>query len=62
VGYQFTERVQLRLDVFNLFNSKAHDVDYFYPSQLAGETAPVYDVHYHPVEPLSARLTLGFTF
>jgi hypothetical protein len=33
-----------------------------YPSQLANESAPVYDVHYHPVEPLSARATLSFTF
>jgi hypothetical protein len=45
-----------------LFNSKAHDVDYFYASQLADESAPVYDVHYYPVEPLSERLTLKFTF
>lgn len=62
VGYKFSERVQLRLDIFNLLNSKAHDVDYYYPSQLANETAPVYDIHYHPVEPLSARVTLTFTF
>jgi outer membrane receptor protein involved in Fe transport len=62
VGYQVTERMQLRLDIFNLFNSKAHDVDYFYASQLANESAPVFDVHYHPVEPLSARFTVNFTF
>jgi hypothetical protein len=62
VGYQVTERMQLRFDIFNLFNSKAHDVDYFYASQLANESAPVFDVHYHPVEPLSARFTVNFTF
>jgi hypothetical protein len=28
------------------------------PSQLASETARVYEVHFKPVEPLSARLTL----
>ena len=62
VGYKLTEAVQLRLDVFNLFNSKAHQIDYFYPSQLATETAPVYDIHYKPVEPLSARFSLNVVF
>jgi outer membrane receptor protein involved in Fe transport len=61
VGYRFTEQVKLRLDVFNLLNSRGHDVDYFYASQLPGEAAPVYDIHYHPIEPLSARLSLNFT-
>lgn len=29
------------------------------PSQLASETARVYEVHFKPVEPLSARLTFS---
>ncbi|MBV9829717.1 MAG: TonB-dependent receptor [Alphaproteobacteria bacterium] len=62
VGYRVTEHLQVRLDLFNLFNSKAHQIDYYYPSQLANETAPVYDIHYKPVEPLSARLSLNGTF
>ena len=57
-----TECGTLRLDVFNLFNSQAHQIDYFYPSQLANEAAPVYDIHFKPVEPLSARLTLAVSF
>ena len=36
-----------------MFNSKAHRIDYFYPSQLANERAPVYDIHFKPVEPFS---------
>ena len=62
IGYKFSERVQLRLDIFNLLNSQAHQIDYYYPSQLANEAAPVYDIHYKPVEPLSARLSLNLTF
>jgi len=52
----------LSLDVFNLFNSQASDIDYFYESQLKGETAPVADRHFHPVEPrsVSVTLTLGW--
>jgi hypothetical protein len=52
----------LQFDVFNLFNSHAHQIDYFYASQLANESAPVFDTHFKPVEPLSARLTLAASF
>ena len=62
VGYKFSETARVWLDIFNLFNNTgAHQIDYFYPSQLANETAPVYDVHFHPVEPLSIRVTLSLT-
>jgi outer membrane receptor protein involved in Fe transport len=62
VGYRLTEWAKLRLDAFNLFNSKAHQIDYFYPSQLASETAPVYDIHFKQVEPRSARFSLTVMF
>ena len=63
VGYKFSERARLWLDILNVLdNTGAHQIDYFYPSQLANEAAPVYDIHFHPVEPLSARLTLSMTF
>jgi outer membrane receptor protein involved in Fe transport len=63
VGYKFSEQARLWLDILNLFdNTGAHRIDYFYPSQLANETAPVYDVHFKPVEPLSVRFTLSMTF
>jgi hypothetical protein len=63
IGYKFSEQVKLWLDVFNLFNNTgAHQIDYFYPSQLANETAPVYDIHFKPVEPASVRLTFSMTF
>jgi outer membrane receptor protein involved in Fe transport len=63
VGYKFSEQARVWLDIFNLFNNTgAHQIDYFYPSQLANETAPVYDVHFKPVDPLSVRLTLSMTF
>jgi hypothetical protein len=52
----------LSLDVFNLFNSKASDIDYFYESQLTGEAAPVADRHFHAVEPRSVRLTVALAW
>ena len=63
VGYKLSDQARLWLDILNLLdNRSAHQIDYFYPSQLANEAAPVYDVHFHPVEPLSVRLTLSMTF
>ncbi len=63
VGYQFSRTTKLALDVFNLFDSKASDIDYYYVSRLKGEPAEgVADRHFHPVEPRSVRLTLTTHF
>jgi hypothetical protein len=51
------------LDVFNLFDRNASDIDYYYSSRLKGEpVGGVDDVHFHPVEPRSVRLTLTAAF
>jgi outer membrane receptor protein involved in Fe transport len=62
IGYRYNQRTSLTLDVFNLFDRKASDIDYYYESQLKGEAAPVNDIHFHPVEPRAARLTLTYQF
>ena len=57
-GYRF-QSVAVALDVLNLFDSHAADVSYFYPSRLPGEAADgIEDVHFHPVIPLTARLSV----
>lgn len=62
LGYRYDPRTTLTLDVFNLFDRKASDIDYYYESQLAGEVTPINDIHFHPVEPRTARLTLNYQF
>jgi hypothetical protein len=62
LGYRLTETLHLGPDVFSLYNSHAHQIAYFYPSQLANETSPVFDTHFKPVEPLSFRFTLAAAF
>jgi outer membrane receptor protein involved in Fe transport len=63
IGYKFSNGLKLALDVFNLFDRKASDIDYFYASRLPGEAADgVPDIHFHPVEPRNARLTLTANF
>jgi len=58
LGYLFDNSVRLQLDVFNLLNTQASQIDYYYASQLRNESSPVNDVHFHPVEPLAFRVTL----
>lgn len=62
VGYAFDKKTRLSVDVYNLFNAKNNDVDYFYRSQLRGEAAAVPDFHFHPVESRAVRLTLTANF
>lgn len=62
-GYRLAPHTQLTLDVFNLFDRRASDIDYYYTSRLSGEPAGgVDDIHFHPVEPRSVRLTLQHSF
>ncbi|MFN4327252.1 MAG: TonB-dependent receptor [Limnobacter sp.] len=63
LGYKLTPSTRLTADVFNLFNRKANDIDYFYTSRLNGEPAAgVDDFHIHPVEPRTLRVTLSQQF
>jgi outer membrane receptor protein involved in Fe transport len=58
VGYKIDPKWRVHMDVFNLFDRKDSDIEYFYASQLRGEAAPVDDIHFHPVEPRTFRVTL----
>ena len=61
-GYKYKNWLA-QLDVLNLFNSKDHDIDYFYVSRLPGEPADgVADLHFHPVEPRTVRFALTYKF
>ena len=63
VGYKFSKNLKVALDIFNLFDRKGSDIDYYYASRLKGEPAEgVNDIHFHPVEPRSLRLSLMASF
>jgi hypothetical protein len=62
-GYHLTPRAHLVLDLFNVLDARASDIDYYYTSRLPGEPAEgVDDVHSHPTMPRSARLVLRYRF
>ena len=63
LGYELSRGFRLDLEVFNLFNARVTDIDYFYTSRLPGEPAEgIADIHSHPVEPRSLRIGIGKTF
>ena len=51
-------RFEVGFEILNLLDAKDYDMVYFYESQLANEAAPVEDIHFHPVHPQTAVLTL----
>ncbi len=57
-SYKASAKTSVNLDVFNLFNRKANDIEYYYVSQRCPTCAPVNDIHFHPAEPRTARLAL----
>ena len=59
---KFGNGAELTVDVFNLGNRKVNDIQYFYESQLPGESAPVADRHVHPAEPRTVRVSLRVAF
>ncbi|MBS1129022.1 MAG: TonB-dependent receptor [Proteobacteria bacterium] len=61
-GYKIDRRTQLTLDVYNLFDRKVNDIEYWYDSQLRGEGTSASDRHIHPAEPRSLRLTISHRF
>lgn len=59
-GYRLG-RIELRLDVFNLFDSDDNDIAYFYASRLQQEPLQgVEDIHYRPLEPRSVRASISY--
>lgn len=55
-------RSEVTLDVFNLFNRRVNDIEYFYESRLPDGSPAQADRHVHPAEPRTLRVTwrVGF--
>ena len=63
LGVRVARHASLVLDVFNLFDVSASDVDYFYTSRLLGEPDEgIDDIHVHPALPRSVRASLRLGF
>ncbi len=62
IGYKLTPHLKLALEGYNLVNRRDAAVDYLYASRLHGEAAASEDVHFHPIESRSFRVTLSSAF
>lgn len=63
LGYELVHGLRAQVEVFNLLDAKVSDIDYFYSSRLPGEPAGgVDDLHFHPTQPRSARVSVTYGF
>ena len=57
IAYRFPLGIEVGVEVFNLLDAEASDIQYYYASRLPGEPAAgLEDVHFHPVEPRTFRV------
>jgi outer membrane receptor protein involved in Fe transport len=67
IGYDFAHRWRVSAEVFNLLNRRDSEIDYFYASRLPGEglgpdDGGLRDVHFHPADPTTVRVSVSTTF
>lgn len=63
LGYQPIRRLRVTVDLFNLFNTTASDIDYYFTSRLPGEPLEgIDDLHFHPAVPRTLRVNATVTF
>lgn len=62
IGYKLTPATRIELEGYNLTNRKDSAIDYYYESRLPGEAGPVADIHFHPIESRSFRVSLTHRF
>jgi hypothetical protein len=61
LGYRLPFGLSLGVDVFNLLDEDAQDIAYFYESRVAPGAEAREDIHFHPAEPRTVRLTLSWS-
>ena len=63
IGYKFSPKLRLSVEVYNMTNRRNSAIDYAYQSRLPGEAAEgKFDVHFHPIESRSLRASLLYNF
>lgn len=63
LGYAVGEQWRIALEAYNLLDSSVSDQDYYYTSRLPGEASEgIDDIHTHPAEPRSFRLSFAGRF
>ena len=61
LSYDFGN-LEVGIELINLLDADDDDIAYYFASQLANESTPVDDVHFHPVDPFSVRARVRWEF
>ena len=63
LGYELVRGLRAQAEIFNLFDARVSDIDYYYASRLPSEpVGGVDDVHFHPTQPRSVRFSVVYGF
>lgn len=64
IGYKINKKTRIELEGFNLTDREDSAIDYYYASRLANEPAGTStdDIHFHPIESRSFRVSLNMNF
>ena len=64
VGYKINPKLRVEFEGFNLTNRRDSAIDYYYASRLASEPqgTATPDIHFHPIESRSFRVTVTANF
>ncbi|CAN5509939.1 TonB-dependent receptor [soil metagenome] len=62
IGYRF-KKIEIAVQVLNVFDARDNDIEYFYASRLPGEGAEgVEDIHLRAAEPRTVRVSATWRF
>lgn len=61
VGRKINNTLRVSLEVLNLLNSRDHDIDYAYVSQITPTAPPAFTDVFHPVELFQVRIKIEVT-
>jgi len=62
IGWRFNKTWTISAEILNLLDRRDHDIDYAYESRVSPAAFAQTEIHFHPVEPIQARLALTARF
>lgn len=62
VGYHLNETWTITAEVLNMLDRRDHDIDYYYESHVRPGDLSREEIHFHPVEPIQARVAVTARF
>ncbi len=62
VGYRINKTWTVTAEILNVLDRRDHDIDYFYESRTTPGGTANEELHFHPVEPIQARVGITARF